>query len=491
MILAIDIGGDRLSYGFQLIINSIIAKYGNIVEYCSNNKLNSINISQYPIFLFSFMFVENYLHLIPVLKKTGIKLYAKDRMQIIIAGGSPISENPEPIADFLDICVIGEGEWVVLDILQILFKHKLNKDSALAEIYNDIDCAYVPKHYNPLYNSDERVISDVGRKVQTRREDINKAFDISGFYTRKGRGATRITEYSIEYHRGCKRKCKFCSYGHLQAPYREANHNLVRDKVEKVYQHDKALGNKVVYLQTNLFHVNIKMLELLKFYDKLNNYCSACIADMYTEKGNEILKYLSKHHNNIYLRFGIEDFTEEGRIKGGKPITDNQLINLPFFLDDRGRHIKFFFISSLPWQRVEDIHSFEVVMDKMSQRLSNYIVIECFITVLNYKLSAGLLSYNKRYNHEVNNYLTNGFKRNYGGGKLKLIICKNASEESFLITNLLSLANRKMAKVLIECSNNYSRSNFINICAKNMNINGLLRKYIDTDKLPNWYIKYD
>jgi len=490
MILAVDIGGDRKSYGFQLVLNSITQRFGQIVDYCSNDNLGNVDMSSYYVILFSFMFVENYIHFIPTMKKLGLNYYPEGRKQIIIAGGSPISENPEPIAEFLDICVIGEGEWAIIDILEILFRHKCKRDTALQDVYDSIDCAYVPKFYNPTYDSNERVSSCEGRRVQIRREDPNKAFQIPAFYTRRGRGASRLKEYAIEYHRGCKRRCRFCSFSYLQAPYREVDKTLLFPEIERIALYDRHAGNKIVMLQTNLFHMDYQTLSLLKFHNKMPDYSSACLADMFDPKNKEILSFLSGHHKHIFLRFGIEDFTEEGRRLGGKPIPDEYLLNLPYFLDNRGRHLKFFFISSLPWQTVGGIQHFEAIMDKMAQKLHNYIFIECYTTTLNYKLSAGLLNYPKIYMNDVQEYLAYKFKTVYGGGKLKLKIYKNADELSFYEINFLSLGNRKIGKILIDLCDNYSRRSFVDACGKGVDVSGLLLPYTTCERLPNWFIDY-
>ena len=487
MILAVDIGGDRRSYGFSLIMNNVKAKYG-IIDYVPNKELSKIDVSRYPIILYCFMFVENYLHLIPSMKKMGLELDASKRPQIIIAGGSPISENPEPIADFIDVAIIGEGEWAIIEVIDIIIKHKGEKTSSLHEIYETVDCAYVPCFYSPRYNDRERVISDTGRIVPIRREDPSKTINIPGFYTRKKKGENRLVEYSVEYHRGCKRKCKFCSYSHLQSPYREIDKDVLQKQIDEIIAKDRIPDNKIILLQTNLFHVNLDVLQMLKVYDKLPNYSSACYADMFSRRGRKILKFIQSS-GNMYMRFGIEDFTEEGRARIGKPAPDWMLINLPFLFSDRGYTIKFFFISSLPWQTVEQIHQFESVMLEMSKKLSYYITIDCFVTVLNYKLNTDLLEYEKKFNKEVYKYLKHGIRRRYG--KLQLKIYKNQDEWGFLETNILSLGNRKIGKVLVDISSKrYDRKTFVDKAYRVSNIDGLLLPYKKDEKLPNWYIDY-
>lgn len=487
MILAIDVGGDRKSYGFELVQNSIRARYGDIVRYISNRDLETVYINGARVILLGFMFVENYLHIAKVFKKLELPLWAKDREGVIvIAGGPPISENPEPIAEFIDIGVIGEGEWAILEILEIIFRHQGEK-SALAEIYEKIDCAYVPSFYQPEYDSDERVKSCSGRHVPIRREDPTCAVEIPGLYIREQRGANKYLEYSIEYHRGCKRRCRFCSYGYLQAPYREVNRVTYYRKVEELARYDSTLANKIISIQTNIFHFDLNVIKFLKALDKLPSYSSACFADMFSESGREIISFLESH-GNIYFRFGIEDFTEEGRKKLGKHIPNWMIENLPVLFPEKGNTFKFFFITSLPWQTVGDIQEFEGTLNKMASKVSHYYTIDCFFTLLNYKLSAGMLEYKKEFKPDIAEYLSNSFPRRYG--KLTLKVFKNQDELAFLEINLLSLGNRKLAPVLEKTGTGYSRELFVQEATKVLNTTGLLAPYTDDRLLPNWFIDY-
>ena len=486
MILAVDVGGDRQSYGFMLVLNSLKQQYGEIVQYCSNKDLTSVNVSQYPIILFSFMFVENYLHFASIMRKLKLEFDPNKRKQFIIVGGSPISENPEPIADFIDIAVIGEGEWAIRDIVKIIFQCRLEKTLALEQIYEEVDCAYVPKFYAPKYNSDERVISDTGRKVILRNEDPNRAIELPGKYTRGKKGENQLVEYSLEYHRGCRRRCTFCSYSHLQGRYREVEKECLIREINAIQKFDVTAANKIILIQTNLFHIDFEIIELLKLYDKLPNYSSACFADLYVKKYHPILDFINR--TQMYLRFGIEDFTEEGRQRLKKPIPDWMLVNLPVLFHTRGHHFKFFFISSLPWQTIEDIQHFETVMEELSKKLTYYTTIDCFVTVLNYKLNCELVQYEKKFNAAVEEYLATKMRRKYG--KLTLKIFKNQGESAFLETNILSLGNRKVGQVLVGCETDkkYTRKKFLSLSEKNMSISGLLKAYHCSNMYPSWYI---
>jgi len=486
MILAIDIGGDRLSYGYNLIIESIRKKYGDIIQYVSNKDLHKININDYPIVLCGFMFIQNYIDYLPTLKKLKLEYDSENRDQIIIVGGAPISENPEPIAPYFDIGVIGEGEFVILDILEIIFRNNLNKDLSLQEIYSDIDCAYIPKYYKFEYDKQEKVKSYEGKTVNIRREDPNKSFSLYNLYSRNN-VKNLNTEYQFEYHRGCKRHCKFCSYSYLQTPYREATKNKIISKIEQIIKKDQKASTKVIPIQTSLFHMDIDILRYLKTLDKLPNYSSACLADLWTEKGLEIFEFIQSN-SQTYMRYGIEGFSEKDRKTVGKPIPNNMIINLPAVMD-RGTKIKFFMIVGIPGQTIEDVQEFEETMNRLSKNLNYYLSIDLFKTALNFKLNTGLNHYPKLYNVDVIKYLETRMRRKYG--KLQLKVFKPQTEDYFKEVNLLSLANRKMANVLLEMAKgSYNRNKFIELSEKEINVDSLFLPYDKNELLPNCFIDY-
>ena len=486
MILAVDVGGDRRAYGFELVLNSVRKRYGDIVRYVSNADLGQVEASSCRVLLLSYMFTTNLLHTASVFRKLGLLLWAKERVRpIVIAGGPPVSENPEPIAPFIDIGVIGEGEWAILDILDILFASRCDK-SALAEVYERVDCAYVPRFYAPAYDADERTTSHGGRVVSIRREDPTRAYDIGGLYTRKQRH-NEYLEYSIEWHRGCKRRCMFCSYTHLQAPYREVDHAVFHERLAAIARRDPAPRSKVVAIQTNLFHLDLDTVRLLKLYDKLPPYSSACYVDMFSRRGRELLSFV-RAAGNMYLRFGIEDFTEAGRARLGKPVPDRMLAMLPALFPGHGRTVKLFFISHLPWQEAAHVDALEDVFGRMADKATYYYTIDMFVTILSSKPSTPMVLYPKRYKPD----LTRRIRRiRYRRGKLTVKVRKNQSEDAFYEVNVLALANRRLASALAQLATGVvSRKRFLTLANQAVNINALMQSCSDSALLPNGFIDY-
>jgi len=165
---------------------------------------------------FSVQHELSYTNILYMLELAKIPFYAKDRDEsypIIIAGG-PCMMNPEPIADFFDLVVIGDGEEVTKDIALIVAKHKAEKAKILGEA-TKLQGVYVPSLCNYENN---RCLSKVTKSVI---KDLDKAF----FPTKPLVPNIKVIHdrVSLELFRGCYSGCRFCQAGFFYRPIRYRN----------------------------------------------------------------------------------------------------------------------------------------------------------------------------------------------------------------------------------------------------------------------------
>lgn len=184
----------------------------------------------FDVIAFTLQYEMCYTSVLNMLKLGNIPLYAKDRQgldNIVIAGG-PCAYNPEPLADFIDIFTIGEGETQLIQLCDLVIKAKregYTKKQLLIEAMNTVPGAYAPALFDVEYNADG-TISSFAPNTAGVPARVTKCIieDLDSVYFPK----TQIVPYidvvhdrvTVELFRGCIRGCRFCQAGMLCRPIR-------------------------------------------------------------------------------------------------------------------------------------------------------------------------------------------------------------------------------------------------------------------------------
>ena len=179
---------------------------------------------------FSLSYEMCYTNVLQILDLGGIALYAKDRKDgdpIVIAGGT-CTYNPEPIADFFDMCYIGEGEISFKELFGLYREYKKQGHSRkeFLKAASHIEGIYVPSLYDAEYNDDgtlkafypieEGVPEKVRKTIVT--DFTNSPYPMKPVIPFCMAVMDRIT---LEIQRGCIRGCRFCQAGYVYRPLRE------------------------------------------------------------------------------------------------------------------------------------------------------------------------------------------------------------------------------------------------------------------------------
>lgn len=181
---------------------------------------SSTPLSQFDILGFSLQYELCFTNVLNMLNLSYIPLLARERDErfpLIIAGG-PTVFNPEPVADFFDAIVIGDGEEVVLEICDLVLKWKETKrmKGDLLESLSQLEGVYV--------SSLSREIRKVRRRLVS---DLNEVpFPTCPIIPYMKVVHDRL---NVEIARGCKRGCRFCEAGFIHRPYRERSPRVVEE----------------------------------------------------------------------------------------------------------------------------------------------------------------------------------------------------------------------------------------------------------------------
>jgi radical SAM superfamily enzyme YgiQ (UPF0313 family) len=197
-------------------------------------------LTDFEIVAFSIAFESDYLNVLTLLRMAAIPLRRQDRTgrhyPLIIAGGSAVFLNPEPIADFIDLFLIGEGEEMVPEFLAAYGRERNSgitacQDSLLA--LGQVGGAYLPDYFQPQLDEIGRIRKVTYSGPGEPRVQRRMIRDLDRFTT----ASLILTEesvfgdmYLVEASRGCQWGCRFCAAGFMYRPirYRSAQ-NLIAD----------------------------------------------------------------------------------------------------------------------------------------------------------------------------------------------------------------------------------------------------------------------
>lgn len=188
-------------------------------------------VTHFDILGFTLQYELCYSNVVNMLDLAGVPLLASERDEScpIICAGGPCAYNAEPIADFIDLFMLGEGEDMINEVTDVYAEWKKSGKKSKKEFLEraaDIDGVYVPSFYDVEYNDDNTVRSITPNNPHARKKirkrimtDFDKAIAPDKIIVPFGEIVH--DRVMLEVFRGCIRGCRFCQAGYVYRPVRE------------------------------------------------------------------------------------------------------------------------------------------------------------------------------------------------------------------------------------------------------------------------------
>ncbi len=321
---------------------------------------NKLSIREFDFIGFTLQYELSYTNIINILDLGNIPIFSKDRDEsfpIIIAGG-PCVYNPEPLADIIDLFVIGEGEEIILELMD-LYKLAKNKEEFLYRAL-DIEGIYVPKYYEIEYNSDgtisKRISLDENAKDIITKRIVKNIEEV--YYPDKVLVPFINIVHDkmpLEMFRGCTHGCRFCQAGMIYRPVRERSKDRLVEITENIITNSGHEGINLSSL-SSCDYSQLKLLihELMERYSEKNikvSLPSLRIDSFSLETLEEI-----EESKRSGVTFAPEAGTQRLRNVINKGIEYEQLIEtIKLAFKGGWSGIKLYFMIGLPTETYKDV----------------------------------------------------------------------------------------------------------------------------------------
>lgn len=323
-------------------------------------------LASYDIVGFSLQYEVCYTNILTMLDLGGIPLHAEDRDEhhpLIIAGG-PGAQNPETLAPFIDLFIIGDGEETLLAVIEAwteLSRSALPRRERIAMLASRFPWAYAPQFYVPEYHADgalaalTRTRGDVPREILA--ATISRDFDDIPIPTRPviPNVACAHDRIAIEIMRGCPWQCRFCQSTVIKRPLRVRSVETIVSAALEAYRNTGYDEISILSLSTSDYpHFAELVTRLGEAFRPLGVNIS--VPSLRVNEQFRSVPLLMKGARKGGLTLAPEVARDDMREQIRKPIDNDDLFEgCRVAFREGWRRVKLYFLCGLPGERVVDL----------------------------------------------------------------------------------------------------------------------------------------